>query len=155
MTDPPPRMEARNSCGVEIQFFVVIPPLNSEILCVWNFNAIFDLLPVFRWQWCIEIKFKTILIMTTYLRVDGKLSEQHINVSFFLNCLEKVLKTMGQIWPLVFYFSWPSPRNWRTTIHWNVVRIRFPKPWDMWSWWKIVGNTFQCIIVFQFSLKRS
>ena len=71
--------------------------------------------------------------MTIYPRVYAKLSETHFNVSLFYNCVEKVLKSrreMGQIWDR---FSGSSSRNWRTSIHWNVVLTILNKPWDMWS----------------------
>ena len=46
-------------------------------------------------------------------------------------------------------FSWPSPCNWITTIHWNVVLTVLHTPWDMWSTWETVRTTLKCINVFQ------
>ena len=77
----------------------------------------------------------------------AKLSELHFDVSLFFNCGEKVLKRhiiMGQIWDK---FSVPSPHNWRTTIHWNVVLTVSHTPWDMWSMWKTVKSILKFINV--------
>ena len=42
-----------------------------------------------------------------------------------------------------------SPRDWGTTMHWNVVPTSFHKTWDIWLLWKIVKTIFQCTIVLQ------
>ena len=53
----------------------------------------------------------------------------HGNVLLSSNCGDKVIKirkkTMAQICPWVFYFSWPSPHDWRTTLHCNVTLMIF------------------------------
>ena len=43
----------------------------------------------------------------------------------------KARKTIGQICPIVLYFSWRSPCDWRPTIHCNVDLTVFQ------SWWRI------------------
>ena len=43
----------------------------------------------------------------------------------------------------------PSPRDWRTMIHQNIVLTVLHTPWDMWSMWKTVRTTLKCIDVLQ------
>ena len=85
--------------------------------------------------------------MTAYLWVYAKLFELHFNLLLFSNRREKNLKSSKKMGLIVDWFSGPTCRNWRTTIHWNVVMAILHKLWDIWSLWKIVGTTFQCIIV--------
>ena len=93
------------------------------------------------------MQFRQFFMMTTYLRAYSKLSELHFNLLLFTNCREKVLKSRGEIGQIWDWSLEPSPCDWRTTIHWNVVLTILHKPWDMWSLWKIVRTTFQCIIM--------
>ena len=79
--------------------------------------------------------------MTTYIKVYPKLPKLHFNELLFFNRREKVLKSRGKMEPF--------PCEWRTMIHINVVLIIVHTPWDMWSLYKIVQITFQCMIVFQ------
>ena len=91
----------------------------------------------------------TVFHITTYLKVCAKLPELYFDASLFSNRREKVMKrnmNMEQIWDR---FSGPSPRNWRTTIHWNVVLTVLHTPWNMWSMWKTVGTTLKWINILQ------
>ena len=67
------------------------------------------------------MQFQQFSTLTTYLRVCAKLSELHFNVLLFSNCGEKVLKICPESVPLLCAFSGPSPCDWRTMIHQNVV----------------------------------
>ena len=87
-----------------------------------------------------------------YVTMYEQLSELHCNVSLFSNHGEKVRKTRktrGQICPIIFYFSWPSPRDWRTTIHCNAVLTIFHTWWHIFCVWIFVGTAFWWIVVFQ------
>ena len=79
----------------------------------------------------------------------AKLSKLHFDVSLFSNCGEKVMKRHITMWQIQERFAGPSPRNWRITIHWNVVLTVLHTPWDMWSMWKTIGTTLKCINVLQ------
>ena len=99
-------------------------------------------------DWSTLIHFNVVLTVINIDHISHGVC-QTVRTSFWciivLQSQEKVMKrhiTMGQIWGR---FSGPSPRNWTTTIHWNVVRTVLHTPWDMWSMWKTGGTTLKCI----------
>ena len=95
------------------------------------------------------MKFWQFSTLTTYLWVCAKLSVLHFDVSLFSNCGEKVMKrhiTMGQIRD---QFSGPSPCNWRTMIHQNLVLTVFHIDHKSQGVCKTVRTKFWCIIVLQ------
>ena len=48
------------------------------------------------------------------------------------------------------YFIGPCPLDWRTTLHYKVVRMGFQQCWHKWYYWKLPGKTFSCSVVFPF-----
>ena len=90
--------------------------------------------------------------LTTYIRVLGKIMDQHIKVLLYSYPGDKVLqnrKNMGQICPLLLTRIMTLSLDWRTIIHWNVGPPFYQKPWYMWSCCKIAGTTFHCMVVLQ------
>ena len=48
-----------------------------------------------------------------------------------------------------FFHFMTSPRNLRSTMHWNIVLTVFHALWCVFCVWKIVRTTFWCIVVSQ------
>ena len=63
--------------------------------------------------------------------------------------VQKTRKTKGQLFLQLFYFSWPSSRDWTTMINCKVILTIFHAWWHIFGLWKIVVTSFQCIVVFQ------
>ena len=154
----------------------IVPPLSEKNLiqskCLWAFicqltwyiynsdkNLFFYLKNVLRsWVHKISMQFRTFsprledidlfYVVLTVFHIDH-ISELHFDVSLFSNHGEKVLKRHITMEKIRDRFSGPSPCNWRTTIHWNVVLTVLHTPWDMWSLWKTVETTLKCIKVLQ------
>ena len=80
-----------------------------------------------------------------YIRVYGKMPDQHFNISFITNPGNKVLKD-EKLWDKnVPYFQLelgPCPLDWRTTIFWNVGPAFYHWPWYIWLCWKNAKTTF-------------
>ena len=113
---------------------------HSDILNQWNVVLFWDLLPAIGEQWYIEMMFRKFSKHNIYVTMYGKLSEQHLIVSLFLNCGEKVQKCMKTMGHMFYFFLGPSHRDLRTMIQWNVFHT-----WRHVCYvWKIVGRSFQC-----------
>ena len=53
----------------------------------------------------------------------------------------------GFLCSFLFATLWPSPRDWRPTIHCNVVLTVFHTWWYIFCMWKIIRTTFWRIVV--------
>ena len=62
---------------------------------------------------------------------------------------QSVTKTKWKKMLKFWYHLGPSPRDWRTMIHWNVVPTIFHSDHISQGLWKIVRTTFQCSVVLQ------
>ena len=90
--------------------------------------------------------------MTTYVRVVGKMQDQHFNVWLFSNPRDKVLilvESRGQIWPIVFLLFWTLSPGLEKKDELKCYSGFFQQPWYMWSSWKIYGATLDGMVVLQ------
>ena len=71
------------------------------------------------------------------------------DLSYSLIYFFKFINSCPKYVPFFTYFLGPSPRDLRTTIHWNVFPTNFFSPLYTWSLWKTVRTTFYCIIILQ------
>ena len=78
----------------------------------------------------------------------GKLSELYFNVSLSSNCGEKFLNS-NKILSRVSMLFRSSSLQWRTVVHWNTFLTIFHHDQVSQGFCKIVGMTFQCIVVLQ------
>ena len=81
--------------------------------------------------------------LTTYVRVDGTFSETHFNVSLFSNPGEKFLKIWRSTEQICLLLS-TRIRTFSPRVENNNTLV-----WHMWSNWRIVGTTFQWMVVVQ------
>ena len=58
---------------------------------------------------------------------------------------KKLGKLQDRLVKYVFYCLWPSPSNWRTTIHYDIVLKIFHTWWHILCAVKVITAAFQCI----------
>ena len=94
-------------------------------------------------------QFSNIII---YVKIVGKILDEHLNVWLFSNPEDKVQKrwrTTGQICPVLLTRIWtlsPGLENNDKFKCWSGI---FQQSWHIWLCWKIASTTFQCMVVLQ------
>ena len=99
---------------------------------------------------CMEVHFWQFARNNTYIGIPGKMSEIHLYVLLFSNPGEKVLKSINprlKISPILLRKKGPFPMDWRTTMPANGFLTTLQECWHMCYFWRIVRNTFACMVV--------
>ena len=126
--------------------------LHSRILTSLNFNNKFNLFPRIWEQPYIEMLFRQLSNITTYIR-----GRENCQTKISIYCyfpiqetmFEKDVKLQDIFVPYFQQKPGSFPLDGKTMIHWNVGPPIFQQPWYMLLCWKNAWTTFQCMIVLQ------